>query len=159
MFRLSQNGTNPGLYQIKFRSQNVLKFYLIKSWICPILGQSDPLCAQMWHPVTCVSPAWLVWRYWCRTAQLPCSGCVHVWRVRQLQQLCHRVQLRIKNSQFAHRAGCGRNGEQVEGNGGETDLLLSHCTTLCIMKSMKNNDFTIVLQNISFILIIFIESF
>ena len=50
--KLSQNGKNPGLFQIRFRAvrQNVPKSDLKKSRIFPILGQFDPLWGQNWQP-------------------------------------------------------------------------------------------------------------
>ena len=53
--RLAPNGTNPGLFQIRFQciwrpAPNALKSDLIKSRICPIWGQSDPLWSQTYHP-------------------------------------------------------------------------------------------------------------
>ena len=44
--RLSPNGTNPGLFQIRFALKSDLK----KPRICPIWGQSDPLWSQTYHP-------------------------------------------------------------------------------------------------------------
>ena len=50
--RVVQNGTNLGLFQIRFQyilaqRQNVLKSDLKKSRICPIWGQSDPFWVQI----------------------------------------------------------------------------------------------------------------
>ena len=53
--RLAPNGTNPGLFQIRFQciwrtAPNALKSDLKKPGICPIWGQSDPLWGQTYHP-------------------------------------------------------------------------------------------------------------
>ena len=58
--RLVPNGTNPGLFQIRFQyiwlyEPNVLKCDLKKSWICPILGQSEPIWSQTYHPCMTVT--------------------------------------------------------------------------------------------------------
>ena len=48
--RLAPNGTDPGLFKIRFRYiQNVAKSDLKKSRICPVWGQSGPLCDQICH--------------------------------------------------------------------------------------------------------------
>ena len=54
--RLAPNGTNPGLFNIRFQWINALKSDLKKPGICPIRGQSDPLWSQTYHP-RCVSSA------------------------------------------------------------------------------------------------------
>ena len=53
LVRLDPNGTNSGLFQIRFQyilavRQNVLKSDLKKSRICLIWGQSDPFWVQIW---------------------------------------------------------------------------------------------------------------
>ena len=69
---MATNGSNLGLFQIIFQdilarrakmswkmiwkiprfepSKNVLKNYLKKPKICPIMCQSDPICGHHWHP-------------------------------------------------------------------------------------------------------------
>ena len=54
--RLAPNGTNPGLFQIRF--QCIWRGGLKKPRICPILGQSDPLWSKTYHP--CLSCSY--WR-------------------------------------------------------------------------------------------------
>ena len=53
--RLAPNGINLGLFQIRFQciwrdAPNALKSDLKTPQICPIWGQSDPLCSQTYHP-------------------------------------------------------------------------------------------------------------
>ena len=60
--RLAPNGTYVGFFQIWFQyifwRQNVLKYNLKNSRICPILGQSEQPWSRTWHHATTSMPLW-----------------------------------------------------------------------------------------------------
>ena len=97
--RLAPNGTNSGLFQIRFQciwrpqmgqirgffrsdfstfgagAPNALKSDLKKPRICPIWGQSEPLWSQTYHP--CVRPSLSPHN----TATNTTHKCLYAWRI------------------------------------------------------------------------------
>ena len=57
--KLAPNGTNPGLFEIRF--QQMYWNLIWKSRICPIWGQSEPLWSQTYHPWVWVHPITMTW--------------------------------------------------------------------------------------------------